>query len=75
VIATDGHIQVAKCDVCGTQRTAIGEEAKKKLAAHLATYWTTFAGRDLCQHCNAVRMGQHQIPHPGHTGPRAKTVE
>jgi hypothetical protein len=75
VIATDGDIEIAKCDVCGTQRTAIGEEAAKKLAAHLATFWTTYAGKDLCQGCSAVGKAHTQIPHPGHTGPRAKTVE
>lgn len=75
MIATDGDIQIAKCDVCGTQRTAIGEEAAKKLAAHLATFWTTYAGKDLCQGCSAVGKAHTQIPHPGHTGPRAKTVE
>ena len=74
MIATDGDITIAKCDVCGTQRTAIGEEAWKKLAAHLATHWAKFGGRDLCHACDEVRRAHMQSARL-RTEPRAETAK
>ena len=75
MIAIDGDIQVAKCDMCGTQRTAIGADAWSRLASHLSAFWAKFGDKDLCHACNEVRLAHTQIPHLEHTGPRAETVE